>query len=164
GLFHGDAGGFGQFHGLVGFFPTEGAVGTGDSAEMAVAGGLFVDGTEKIEMPDDSARGEREMLADQFGDLILGDDGGAFGADGDRDRMGHADGVSQLHFSALGQTRGYDIFRDISAHVAGGSIDFARVFAAEGSAAVGAAAAVAVNDDFSPGQAGIAVRSADHEF
>ena len=39
-----------------------------------------------------------------------------------------------------------------------------RVLAAERPAAVGAAAAVAVDDDLAAGQAGVAVRAADDEF
>src|SRR6185436_19288802 len=63
----------GQRLGLVGFFPRERSVLAGNSPKMAVSCGLFVDGTQQIQMLDDGARRQREKLADQLGDLVFGD-------------------------------------------------------------------------------------------
>ena len=150
--------------GLVGLFPTEAAVGAGGAAEVAVAGGLLVDGTLQAQVLDDATRGEREVLAHQFGDVILGDDGGVLSADGDADRVGDADGVGKLHFGAGGETRGDDVLGDVSAHVAGAAVDLDGVLAAERAAAVGAAAAVAVDDDLPAREAGVSMRAADDEL
>jgi hypothetical protein len=51
----------------------------------------------------------------------------------------------------------------VARHVAGGAVDLGRVLAGEGAAAVAADAAVGVDDDLAPGQAAIALRSADSE-
>ena len=41
-----------------------------------------------------------EVLAHQLGEALVGNDAGAEGVDRHRDRLGHADGVGQLHFAA----------------------------------------------------------------
>ena len=58
---------------------------------------------------------------------------------------------------------GHDVLGDVAAHVGGRAVDLARVLAREAAAAVAAAAAVGVDDDLAAGQAGVAVRPADHE-
>src|SRR5579872_6810652 len=78
--------------------------------------------------------------------------------------MGDADGVGELDLGTAREFGSDDVFGDVASHVAGAAIDFRGVFAAEGTAAVGAAAAVAVDDDFSSGEAGVAVWAADYEF
>src|SRR5581483_795854 len=70
----------------------------------------------------------------------------------------------ELHFRRLGQAGRDDVLGDIPRHVAGAAIDLAGVLAAERPATVRAAPAVAIDDDLAPGQAGVAVRSADHEL
>src|SRR5207253_1953296 len=77
--------------------------------------------------------------------------------------FGDADRIRELNLRAFRDSRRDDVFGDVAAHVAGGAIDFARVLAGEGAAAVGAAAAVGVDDDFAAGETGVAVRAADDE-
>ncbi len=81
----------------------------------------------------------------------------------DRDRLGHADGVGELDFSARGQAGSNHVLGDVAGHVAGRAIDLRRIFAGERAAAVTAHAAVGIDDDFASGEAGIAVRTADDE-
>ena len=85
------------------------------------------------------------------------------GIDEDADRLGNTDGVSELHFAAISQTGGDDVFGDIARHVSGRAIDLRRIFAAECAAAVTSHAAVGVDDDLAAGQAGIAHRTANYE-
>ncbi len=58
---------------------------------------------------------------------------------------------------------GHNVLGDIPSHVAGRTIDLRRILARKRAAAVPAHAAVAVHDDLAAREAGIAVRSADHE-
>src|SRR5690606_18258018 len=85
------------------------------------------------------------------------------GIDTDADRIGHTDRVGQLHFAVGRQTGGDQVLGDVAGHVRGRAVDLGRVLAAEGAAAVTAPTAVGVDDDLPPGQAAIAVRSADHK-
>ena len=55
--------------GLVGLLPGEGVQ---FAAEVAVAGRLAVDRPAQVERLDDAARRQLEVLADQLGDLLVG--------------------------------------------------------------------------------------------
>ena len=155
------AGGLAQRLGLVG--PLPGELGLG-AAEVAAAGGLAVDRPAQVEVLDDPRGGQREVPADQLGDLVVGDLAGALGVDVDAHGLGDADGVGELHLAAVGQAGGDDVLGDVAGHVGGRAVDLRGVLAAEGAAAVAAAAAVGVDDDLPPGQARVAVRAADDEL
>ncbi len=88
---------------------------------------------------------------------------GAEGIDVHADRLRMPDGVGELHFAARREPSRDDVLRDPAAHVSGAAIDLARILAGERAAAVPAHAAVAVDDDLAAGQAGVALRTADHE-
>ena len=113
-------------------------------------------------MMPDGVSGKR--LADQLGDLRVGDLAGALGVDVDADRLGDADGVGELDLAALGQARGDDVLGDVAGHVGGRAVDLRGVLAAERAAAVAAPAAVGVDDDLAAGHARVAVRAADDEL
>src|SRR5688500_7435382 len=134
-----EAGGLGEVVGLVGPLPGECAVLLRGPAEVAVAGGGLVDGPEQVQVLDDPAGGEREVLLDELGDVVLVHQGRALGADGDADRVGHADRVGELHLGTLGEPRGDDVLGDVPGHVAGAAVDLGGVLAAERPAAVRAA-------------------------
>merc|ERR1719454_2103035 len=68
--------------------------------------------------------------------------------DEERERLGDADGVRELHEGALAQARLDDRLGHPAASVRGGAVDLGRVLAREGATAVRAPAAVRVNDDF----------------
>ena len=114
-------------------------------------------------MVNDSARSQREIRADEFADLGVGDVAGAEGIDVDADRFGDADGVGELEFAAIGEAGRNDVLGHVAGHVGCAAVDLGWVFAAEGAAAVTAHAAVGVDDNLAPGEAAVAVRSADHE-
>src|SRR5207248_10248285 len=77
------------------------------------------------------------------------------------DRVGMSNGVSELDFCARGESGCDNILGDIAAHVSGASIHFRGVLAAERAASVPAHAAIAVHDDFTPGQTGVPLRPPD---
>ena len=82
----------------------------------------------------------------------------------DTDGKGVTDGVGELDFALGGEAGGDDVFGDPAAHVGGAAVHFGGVFAGEGTAAVTAHAAVAVDDDFTAGEARVTLRTADDEF
>ena len=90
--------------------------------------------------------------------------GGAVGGHEHAHRLGHADGVGHLHQHLVGHAGGHQILGDVAGGVGRRAVHFARVFARERAAAVGALAAVGVYDDFAAREAGIAVRTADDEL
>ena len=87
-----EAGGLAQLGGVVGALPGELRLGAAEVAAVAVA----VDRPAQVEVLDDPARREREVLADQALDLAVGNGAGAVGVDVDADRLGDADGVGEL--------------------------------------------------------------------
>jgi len=94
---------------------------------------------------------------------VFVDFGCAFGVNHYADRVGYADGVAELYFAGVGQAGGHDILGDITGHIAGGAVNLGWVFAAEGPAAVSAASAVGIDDNFASRQAAVAFGAADLE-
>ena len=77
--------------------------------------------------------------------------------------MRRADRVRDLDLAALGQAGGHDVLGDPAHGVGAGAVDLRRVLAGERAAAVAGHAAVGVDDDLAPGQAGIPDGAPDHE-
>src|SRR5437870_6238990 len=147
-----------QLRRLVGPFPTEFGLIT---AEMAVAGRLLINWSPEIERLNDSSGRQVEVFANQFGDFVLVDFSGSERIDAHGDRIGNADGVCQLNLDPLGKTRRYDIFRDVTGHIARRPVDFRRILAGKCTAAMAAHSTIAVNNDFSSRQAAVALGAAD---
>src|SRR5262249_44418966 len=147
---------------LVGTLPAEGGK---LATEVAVAGGLAVDRPAQVQGLDDAARRQLEVLADELDELVLANAalGVAVGLDPDIERIGIADGIRELHLARAGRVGGAVVLGDGAGHVGGRAIALGGVLAAEGAAAMPAAAAVGVDDDLAPGQAAIAVRTAHEE-
>src|SRR5690606_21853191 len=131
------------------------------AAEVAVAGGALVDRVDQVEHLDDAVRTQVEMPADQLFDLFVRDLAGAEGGDRDRGRLGHADGVGNLHFATVGQAGGNHVLGDVARGIGGRAVDLRRVLAGERTTAVAGPAAVGVDDDLAAGQAAVAHRAAD---
>src|SRR5436305_5397612 len=85
---HREPGRVAQLRRPVGVLPTEIRV---VASEMAVGGGLAVDRPAQVEVLDDAARRQRELLADQALDLPVRDGAGAERVDVHRDRLDDAD-------------------------------------------------------------------------
>ena len=102
-------------------------------------------------------------LRTSFTEFRVRNPAGSLGINQYAHRVRHADSVSQLHLASLGQSCGDDILGHVPCHVSGAAIDFGGVFAAEGAAAVAGPAAVGVDDDLSPGQPAVPLRTADFE-
>src|ERR1044072_8131118 len=76
------------------------------AAKMAVGSGGLINGSAQIKFFDDSAWCELEVLANQVRKRSLTDAAGAFGVDHYRNRIGDADGISELDEAAICETRG----------------------------------------------------------
>ena len=103
------------------------------------------------------------MSADQLHHRLFLHHPGAEGLDHHRDRLGHPDGVSELHFQLAGQSGRHQVLGHVAGHVGGRAIHLGRVLPGERPAAVVAGAAVGVHDDLAPAQPAITVGSPDHE-
>ena len=77
--------------------------------------------------------------------------------------MGDTDGVRDLDLRPVGKLGGDDVLGDPARRIGGRAVDLGRVLAGERAAAVARHAAVGVDDDLAPGEAGVADRAADHE-
>src|SRR5579859_8017502 len=143
--------------------PREAAIGFRLAAEMAVSGGAGVDRLVEAEMGADAARGQIHQLLQHVGQLVLVDMAGAEGVDIDRERLGNADRVAELDHALLGQAGTDHVLGQIARDVSRRAVDLGRILAREGAAAMGCRAAIGVDDDLAPGQAAIAVGTADDE-
>src|SRR6185437_1809883 len=130
---------------------------------MAVVGRLGINRAQQVQLLDDVGRLEAEHFAYGFFNRFVADDAGAEGVDAHGNRVGITDGVGELNFRAGRQTGSHDVLGHVTAHVSRAAVDLRGVLAAERAAAVTAHAAVAIHDDLAAGQAGVALRSADHE-
>lgn len=115
---------------------------------MAERGRLTINRAAQIQHVDDAGRTKIKLLSDDFRQCVVGNDAGALRIDQQRNRIGHADRVSQLDFTALGQSRRNDVLRDVARGIRGATIDLCRILAAERAAAVAGISAVGIDDDF----------------
>ena len=132
----------------VGLFPGKAIAG---AAEVAVAGSLEIDRALEVQILDDLRGLERKDLADPIRKSCGVGGSRSKRVHRDADRIGHTNRIGELHFALFGQTRRYDVFSDVPRHVRRRTIDLARIFSAEGSAAVTTAPAIGVHDDLATG-------------
>src|SRR6266446_4612118 len=134
-------------------FPSESGAAT---AKVAISGGSFVNRTAQVERFNNALRRQHEKLADQRGDFFFGNGGRAEGFRHNGDRLGNADGVSQLHFRLSRETSGHNVLCDVARHVAGRTVYLRGILARECAAAVTAVSAVGVDDNLAAGQTRVA--------
>ena len=145
---------------LVRGFPAEFGL---RATEVSTMGGFSENRATQLKRFDNSLRGEREQLADQFRDFLLIDNAGAVGIDANGDRFGDADGVGELDFTFGRESGGDDVFRDVASHVSGRAVDFGTVLTAESTATVATPSTVSVHDDFPARQTAVTMRTTDDE-
>src|SRR6266480_2706278 len=150
-----------EFSSLVRFFPSD--LGVVDFAEVAVVGGLRENRTKQIELLNDVGGLETECLKNRALDRFFIDAAGGKCIDMNAERFGVTDRVGELHFAFRCESGRDHIFRDPASHVSSAAIDFARIFSGKCAAAVSSHSAVAIDNDLSTGQAGVALRAADNE-
>src|SRR5439155_7468076 len=94
--------------------------------EVAVRGGLLVDGTAEIQILDDAGGGQVEVATDHRFQLRGGNLARTVGVHHDGDRIRHPDRVRDLHLRALREPGGNDVLRHVPDHVAGRPVDLDR--------------------------------------
>src|SRR3546814_1478599 len=88
------------------------------------------------------------MLAHEAGDLLVGDDAGAFCVYGDVDRLGHTNGIADLDLALACQAGRDDVLGHVSGGIGSRAIDLGRVLARERTTAMRAGTAICINNDF----------------
>jgi hypothetical protein len=123
------------------------------AAEVAVRGRLRVDRAPEVEVAQDRAGAQVEVLTDELLDARERDPLGAEALDLDRDGVRDADRVGDLQLAAVGEAGGDDVLGRVTRRVGGRAVDLGRVLAGESPAAVAGGAAVGVDDDLPAGEA-----------
>src|SRR6476646_2519497 len=139
--------------GLIRILPRRVDVG---AAKVAEGGGRAVDGAAQLQVADNGAGPQIEVLLDQRHNGIVGHLARAESLDRDADRVGHADGIAKLDLEALGQPGGDDILRHIAGGIVRRAVHLSRVLAAEGAAAMAGHPTRGIDDNLAAGYAGIA--------
>ena len=103
-----------QQGGLVGLLPRELF-----ATEVTVGGGGLVDRALEIQHFDEAVRAQIEELTHQLDEMALVQLAGAEGFHADGSRLGDADGVGDLDFTAIGEASSDDILGDITGSVGG---------------------------------------------
>src|SRR3954447_18642746 len=132
-------------------------------AEVAVGRSLLVDRTVQVEVVAEGARSQVEVVIYELNDLGARDLLVAEGLDHDRNGVGDPDRVRHLVLAAADKSGGNHVLGDVARGVGGRAVDLRGVLAGEGAAAVAGHAAVGIDDDLAPGQAGVAYWAADDE-
>ena len=88
------------------------------------------------------------MIVNQCSDPVVGNNAGTFGINGDIDRPGDTDSITDLNLAFFGQTRSDDILGDIPGCIGSRTIHLAWVFAGECATAMGARSTVGIDNDF----------------
>src|SRR5262245_33790865 len=133
------------------------------AAEVSPRRRLPINRPAQVQFLDDSLGRERKHIADEAGDPLVGNQPRAERIDPHTYRIRDANRVGELHFAFLSQSRGDNVFGDVTGHVGSRAIDLGGILAAEGPATVPAPAPIAVHDDLAAGEPGVAMRPADHE-
>src|ERR1700682_2834578 len=131
---------------------------------MPVIRRLAVKWPEQIELPDDFGRFKIENFANGPFQFLIRNLSGAEGIDGDTDRFGMTDGISELHFASVGQTGSDDVFREPTPHISSRAISFAGLLSGKGAPAMASHSAISIDNDLATRDPGIAFRPADHEM
>src|SRR5207244_4473588 len=80
-----------------------------------------------------------------------------------RHRLGYTDGISELNFTFVCQTRGHNIFGHITCRVSCATVNFGRILSGKRSSTMARPAAVTVHNDLSASQSSVSARSANQE-
>ena len=90
---------------------------------MAVRGGGVINGLAQTERLDDALRGELKLALHFFSKPLVRNRARALRINQHTGWLGHANGVTQLHFAHIGKTGSGDVLGNVSSHVCRTSID-----------------------------------------
>lgn len=142
----------------LGLLPGEVGVG-----EVAVLGGLAVDGVDEVELLDNDTGAHVEVGLDDLDELGGALVGGAVGLDEDGERLGDTDGVGELDKGTTGKLGVDERLGDPAGKVSSRAVDLAVVLAGEGTTTVSTPATVGVNDNLAASKTGVTLRTTNDE-
>ena len=90
---------------------------------MAVRSGGVINRFAQTKRLDDALRSELKLTLHFFGQPFIRNRAGALRIHQHTGWLGHADGVTQLHFAHIGKTRSGDVLSNVSSHVRRTAID-----------------------------------------
>jgi hypothetical protein len=142
----------------LGLLPGEVGVG-----EVAVLGGLAVDGVDEVELLDDDTGAHVEVGLDDLDELAGALVGGAVGLDEDGERLGDTNGVGELDKGTASELGVDERLGNPAGEVGSRTVDLAVVLAGEGTTTVSTPATVGVNDDLAASETGVTLRTTNDE-
>src|SRR5579862_9823663 len=116
----------GERLGSVGALPGELGLGT---SEVPVGSRLLIDRTHQVEHFPQAVRREVEILAHNLCQVLAREMARTEGLDHDRGRLGDADGVRDLHLTALREPGCDDVLCDVASRVRRRAVHLGRVLA-----------------------------------
>ena len=128
---------------------------------MPVGSSLTVYGAKQVESLDDTCWFEVKGFLDQHGDLFFIYNGRPKSIDGNRNRIRNTNGISDLDFTAAGQTGSNDVFGNVSCSIGSGTIHLRRIFSGKCSTSMTSHSSIGVNDDFASCQSTISLGSSN---
>src|SRR5438445_7175857 len=130
---------------------------------MTVVGCFAIDRSKQIELLDDLGWLEIENFPDGALQFFFVHLAGAEGVHAHAHGLGMTNGVGELNFTSVRQTRCDDILRHPAPHVSSAAIHLCWVFSGKRAAAVTSHPTIGIADDFAAGYACIPLGSADYE-
>ena len=142
----------------LGLLPGEVGVG-----EVAVLGGLAVDGVDQVELLDNDTGAHVEVGLDDLDELLGALVGGAVGLDEDGEGLSDTNGVGELDKGTTGELGVDERLGDPAGEVSSRAVDLAVVLAGEGTTTVSTPATVGVNDDLAASETSVTLRTTNDE-
>ena len=138
----------------------------GLTAEVPVAGRLTIDRSTELETLLDSIGAEIKYLVYKLSDLGIaeGDAACPIGVDEDADRLSDPDSVSELYEYFVSDASCDEVLRDVASSIGCRAVYLRGVLAREGTTTMGSLTTVGVDDDLTPRETSISVRTPDDEL
>ena len=138
----------------------------GLTAEVPVAGRLTIDRSTELEALFDSIGAEIEDLVYELSDLCIAERDVAcpIGIDEDADRLSDPDSIGELYEDFVSDASSDEVLRDVASCIGCRAVYLRGVLTREGSTTMGGLTSVGVNDDLTPRETSISVRTTDDEL
>ena len=136
------------------------------TAEVSVAGSLTIDRSTELEAPLDSIGAEVKDFVYELSDLCIaeGDVACPIGVDEDADRLSDPDGIGELYEYFVSDASSDEVLRYVASCIGCRAVYLRGVLAREGTTTMGGLTSVGVDDDLTPRETSISVRTADDEL
>jgi hypothetical protein len=131
--------------------------------EVAVLGGLNVDGAGQVKVLHDDTGTQIEVVANDLDQLVGGLVGGTVGLNEDGEGLSDTNGVRELDKGTTGQAGVDQRLGDPAGDVGSGAVDLGVVLSGESTTTVGTPTTVGVDDDLTAGETSITLRTTDDE-